>query len=208
MTSQYQTDGRTQLDHRIFGRLEAADDIGASSLYMCRCHRLTSDLPAGKSLQVPQEPFRPPESSTERPAKPTDTAPPRLSRLQRRNQPISSPKLSPLLRSTSGSPSAPTTRIPISPRPPPPTLPTIVSAARISDPKGFYALLGVTPTEDFLDPLNETMIARLLAEKRRTLALKFHADRGGDISWEGEMTRINVAYDQIRTCKCGNQAAL
>jgi hypothetical protein len=159
---------------------------------------LTTDLPAGKSLQTPVEPYRPFDTSSEKPAKPLDIVPPRAARIQRRNQPSSSGG-SPLIRPTIPMPAPPKLKKPISPRPPAPNLPS--SDARIPDPKGFYAMLGVTPTQEFLDPSNEAMIARLLGEKRRTLALKFHADRGGDSSWEGEMSRINAAYDQIRTCQ-------
>jgi len=90
---------------------------------------------------------------------------------------------------------------PKAPRPtrirPPPA--ATVEIARIGDTKGYYALLGITPTKAFLDIQAASVVEKELAERRRTLALKFHEDRGGGT--EGEMSRINAAYDQVSTCK-------
>ena len=86
---------------------------------------------------------------------------------------------------------------PIRMRPPPAAT---VDIARIADTKGYYALLGITPTAAFLDIKTASVVEKELADRRRTLAMKFHEDRGGKS--EGEMSRINAAYDHVSTCKC------
>ena len=68
----------------------------------------------------------------------------------------------------------------------------------ISDPRGFYALLGISPTTDFIDPSRALMITRRLNDKRKALALRYHTDRGG---LHDHMAKINVAYDYLSSRK-------
>lgn len=115
------------------------------------------------------------------------------------------------------SPNTPTTNTPKpkedavpprpSPRPPPspppksktrPILGPILPPApvKIRDHKGYYSLLGITPTLDLLDPRKSDEMAIMLRDRRRDLARVHHSDVGGR---DRIMSQINIAYDHLRT---------
>lgn len=177
----------------------------------CRVH--IADFAVTASLAPPPPVAPKPHKSAVVPPRPA----PRVTNIAEVPQQALNERLDPAPRrvahSTLDSPAmrmnAPTIRLPApqvsaqpkAPRPapvrPPPA--ATVEIARIADTKGYYALLGITPTGAFLEIKTANVVDKELAERRRTLALKFHEDRGGNS--EGEMSRINAAYDQVSTCE-------
>ncbi|WOO80366.1 uncharacterized protein LOC62_03G003883 [Vanrija pseudolonga] len=75
----------------------------------------------------------------------------------------------------------------------------------VSDKQGYYKVLDIALTRDFIDYTMEEIINRRIKDKRNKMILENHPDYSASAAEEDTRTdraaRINVAFDHLETCE-------